>query len=54
MDVVTYTPTVKIDLPPDALEWLERALQWPEDLAAYDRSNQPINMAEILGNSTVI
>lgn len=31
-----------VDLPKEALEWLERALQWPEDLAAYDRLNKPI------------
>ena len=33
---------------------LERAMQWPEDLAAYDRSNKPTNMAEVLGNLTTI
>jgi hypothetical protein len=26
---------------------IERLLQWPEDLAAYDRSNSPINLVEI-------
>jgi hypothetical protein len=26
---------------------LERAMQWPEDLAAYDRLNTPINGAEL-------
>jgi hypothetical protein len=26
---------------------IERLLQWPEDLDAYDRSNSPINLVEI-------
>jgi hypothetical protein len=33
---------------------LERAMQWPEDLAAYDRSNKPTNFADVLGNLTTI
>jgi hypothetical protein len=33
---------------------LKRLLQWPEDLAQYDKDNQPVNMASILGNLTVI
>lgn len=46
----TYTATVKVPLPQEALEWLERALQWPEDLAAYDRLNKPINGSELFSN----
>ena len=38
---------VVIPLPPEALTWLERALQWPEDLSAYDRLNTPINGSEL-------
>lgn len=41
------TREVIIPLPPEALEWLERALQWPEDLPAYDRLNTPINGSEL-------
>ncbi len=33
---------------------LKRLLQWPEDLAKYDKDNKPVNMANILGNYTVI
>ena len=35
---------------------LERAMQWPEDLPAWDRAHDttPTNMAEILGNMTTI
>jgi hypothetical protein len=47
MNETTKTPTQVIQLPKEALEWLERALQWPEDLKAYDRLNTPINGAEI-------
>lgn len=36
------TNEVVVPLPPEALAWLERALQWPEDLEAYDRLNTPI------------
>jgi hypothetical protein len=43
----THTPTVTVPLPKEALEWLERALQWPEDLPAYDRLNKPINGSEL-------
>lgn len=41
------TKTVIIPLPKEALEWLERALQWPEDLSAYDRLNKPVNGSEL-------
>lgn len=47
MDEDTTIKTVVIPLPSEALEWLERALQWPEDLAAYDRLNTPINGSEL-------
>jgi hypothetical protein len=40
---------VVIDLPPEAVEWLERALQWPEDLEAYDRLNTPISLEKFCG-----
>ena len=36
-----------IELPLDEYLALERAMQWPEDLAFYDRLNRPINGAEI-------
>jgi hypothetical protein len=42
MDEQTKIEVVVIHLPQEALEWLERALQWPEDLEAYDRLNAPI------------
>ena len=42
MNEETKTAVVIVPLPDEALEWLERALQWPEDLAAYDRLNTPI------------
>jgi hypothetical protein len=35
-----------IPLGDEAMEWLKRALQWPEDLAAYDKLNTPINGSE--------
>lgn len=47
MNEETKTTVVVVALPKEALEWLERALQWPEDLAAYDRLNTPINGAEL-------
>lgn len=47
MNEQSNTKMVVIDLPKEALEWLERALQWPEDLKAYDRLNTPINGSEI-------
>ena len=47
MNEETYTPTVTVPLSKEALEWLERALQWPEDLPAYDRLNKPINGSEL-------
>lgn len=33
---------------------LKRLLQWPEDLPQYDKDSKPVNMANILGNLTVI
>lgn len=36
-----------IPLPPEVLAWLERALQWPEDLAEYDRINAVTNLTEL-------
>ena len=47
MNEETVTPTVVVPIPQEALEWLERALQWPEDLPAYDRLNKPINGSEL-------
>ena len=26
---------------------LERSMQWPEDLAAYDKLNKPTNLSEL-------
>jgi len=46
MNEYDETAEVVVPLPPEALAWLERALQWPEDLPAYDRLNRPINGAE--------
>lgn len=31
---------------------LERALQWPEDLPAWDRLNTPTNFADLFGSMT--
>jgi len=42
MNEETKTAVVIVPLPKEALQWLERALQWPEDLEAYDRLNTPI------------
>lgn len=36
-----------IPLSKDEYKALERAMQWPEDLAAYDRANTPTNLTEI-------
>jgi hypothetical protein len=47
MNEETKTPCVVVPLPEEAIQWLERALQWPEDLAAYDRLNAPINGAAL-------
>lgn len=47
MNEETNTPAVIVPLPKEALEWLERALQWPEDLEAYDRLNKPVNGSEL-------
>ena len=47
MNEETNTPAVIVPLPQEALEWLEQALQWPEDLEAYDRLNKPINGSEL-------
>lgn len=43
----TNNNEVVIDLPKEALEWLKRELQWPEDLAAYDKLNAPTNLTEL-------
>lgn len=43
-----HTETIIIDLPKEALEWLERALQWPEDLERFDKLNTPTNLTEII------
>ena len=39
-----------VELTIDEYLELERALQWPEDLAKWDRTHSPTNMAELLGN----
>lgn len=31
---------------------VQRLLQWPEDLPAFDRLNSPINMSEVLTHET--
>lgn len=43
-----------IPLTESEYQQLERALQWPEDLAAWDRLNTPINFADLLGSLTVL
>jgi hypothetical protein len=44
--IVAYGPDGKqrkvIELTEQEYDELERAMQWPEDLAAYDRLNTPI------------
>lgn len=44
--IVAYGPDGKVtgvvELSDDDYNALERAMQWPEDLAAYDRLNTPI------------
>ena len=52
MDEETPTPKKIIQLTQEEWKALHRMLQWPEDLATYDQSNKPINMAEILGGLT--
>ena len=47
MNEETKTPVVVVPLPEEALKWLERALQWPEDLVAYDRLNRTIHGSEL-------
>lgn len=54
MDEETPTPTEVIKLTNEELEALKRMLQWPEDLAAFDKSNKPTNLSEILGKFTPI
>lgn len=36
-----------IKLTPEEYSALERAMQWPEDLAKYDRIAKPTNLMEI-------
>lgn len=46
------TPTeykIVVKLSDEERQALERALQWPEDLAAWDRLNTPIK-ADLFGN----
>jgi hypothetical protein len=49
--VVAYGPDGKarnvVELSEEDYAELERAMQWPEDLAAYDRLNRVINGAEL-------
>jgi hypothetical protein len=47
MNEETKISEVTINLPKDAIKWLERALQWLEDIPSYDRLNKPINGSEI-------
>lgn len=54
MDEQTPTQVEIIELTPAELRALERALQWPEDVAAWDRANTPTNMATILGSMTTL
>ena len=36
-----------VDLPEAGLQWLHRALQWPEDLPEYDRISWKTNITEM-------
>lgn len=36
-----------IQLTAEEYSWFERAMQWPEDLPAYDMINKPTNLSEI-------
>lgn len=55
MDEETQSPDRRtIPLTREQYLELERALQWPEDLPAYDRLNKPTNLAEVLGGFTTI
>lgn len=38
---------VDIQLTEEEYTELERAMQWPEDLAKYDKLNMPTNLSEI-------
>lgn len=49
MNETTEIEVVVINLPPEALKWLERAAQWDEDLEAYDRLNTPTSLNELCG-----
>ena len=44
----------EIKLTRDEYLAFERAMQWPEDLQAYDQLNKPTNMAEVLGSLTTL
>lgn len=37
----------EIPLTPEQYKELERAMQWPEDLAQWDKTNTPTNLKEI-------
>lgn len=53
MDEETPTKDARvIRLSQDDYEKLERAMQWPEDLAKYDRLNTPTNLADLMGQFT--
>jgi hypothetical protein len=52
MDESTDIEMVIIPLPDDALQWLERALQWSDDLERYDRLNKTLSMRDVLGDMT--
>lgn len=55
MNEETKSPDKKtIKLTEQQYAELERAMQWPEDLAAYDQSNRKINLSELLGSMTVV
>jgi hypothetical protein len=44
----------QIKLTQDQYNELERAMQWPEDLAQWDKNNTPTNFGQLLGNLTAI
>lgn len=44
----------QIQLTQEQYNELERAMQWPEDLAQWDKNNTPTNFSKIFGNLTTI
>ena len=39
-----------IQLTPEQYNQFERAMQWPEELAQWDKNNTPTNLGSLLGN----